>query len=338
MKSFWSVLTALMILFPSLVVAEDELTVAFYPLGELAHPPQKSRSPESNLDSAPAARPIQGGGGTGFFSIPVVAQMPIPSEAADQFEATRLQYSNDVHGALVDLIIANVDADSWEENGGEGTITAVNDTLVVRQNAENHKATSEFLKNLHLNTIGGQELKIELWWLPLDDAGRQRLQQILEQDDAVAKLSELSESIGGYHGQLNTRNRVLGNLSSGHQTPLITGRIPVVGNGAIGIQPLVSQVHIGLTAQVHPRIQETWEGNGIQLSLQTDITEMTERTHCETTGGDIDRFQLGHSALSANILCRPSTLNIVGSLSAIGSVSEDSPKMKELTVVVRVSK
>lgn len=338
MEFRWSVL-ALLLLLPSPAFAEDELTVKFYPLGELAQSPQGFHFSDGVSKVVPATNSIQAGGsGTGYFSLPATARASEPRSIAEDLDAISLQYSNDVHGALIDLIVVHIEPDSWEENGGEGSITAINDTLVIRQQAKIHTATAEFLKNLHENTIGGQTLNIELWWLPLDDAGRKQLDQVLAGTEAVAKLNQLSETVGGYHGQLNARNRVLGKLSSGTQVPLIVSRIPVVGQGAVGIQPQVSNAHIGVTAQIKARLQETWEGDGIQLSLMTELTEMKDLTHSEASGGDIDRFQLGRYALEANVVCPPATLTIAGSLSAIGLLDGDQQSTKELTVVVRVSK
>ena len=286
----------------------------------------------------PVRSGISTGGGGGFQSVPVAATMSQFGDAAMHAGATSPQYSHDIHAALVELIIGNVDADSWEENGGSGTITAVNDTLLVRQNAKNQQKVAEFLKHLHQNTIGGQSLTIELWWLPLDDEGRRNLDKVLAGDNAVATLNELSEAVGGYHGQLKGRNRVMGNFSSGHRVPLIAGRIPVVGTGAIGVQPIVSQVHVGIMAQVMPRLQESWEGDGIQLSLQTEITDMRDLRNSENGDGDIDRYELGRHALAASVICRPATLTIAGSLSAIGLIPDAGQATQELTVVVQVSK
>ena len=230
----------------------------------------------------------------------------------------------------------HVAQDSWQLNGGDATITAVNETLLIQQNKENHGKVSDFLKQLQQHSIGAQTLTIELWWLPLDLQQRQVLADQIKQAEVSTSLDELCNSVGGYHGQLKTRNRVTGTHSSGFNTPVIAGQMPVVGNGASGLQPIVVQLLIGLTAEVTPRIQLESEGQGVQLAVQTEKTALRNLETTESTGGNIDRYQLGRNRLSANCTCQFGIPTIIGSLSAVGLSEESGGHSTELVLVVKV--
>ena len=161
---------------------------------------------------------------------------------------------------------------------------------------------------------------------------------MLKGGNAVSALNTLTDSVNGYHGQLKTRDRVTGNLSSGYQMPLVVGKISVVGTGAVGEQPIVSHVHIGIMAEVTPRVLATWEGEGAQLTMQTETTTMNNLIETTDAAADVDRFQLGRDSLESNVICSWNQPVVVGSLSTVGLSSDQAENNRELTLVVLITK
>ena len=129
----------------------------------------------------------------------------------------------------------------------------------------------------------------------------------------------------------------MSNLSSSHKVPVIVGRIPVVGTGAVGEHLVVNQLDLGISTQITPRILEDWQGEGVQLTLQTAITSVKDLKTAEDSGGIMDRFDLGNHTLDCNSICKFAEPMILGSMSAIGLRSGDLQD-RELAVVVRITR
>ncbi|MDG2130178.1 MAG: hypothetical protein P8K08_19425 [Fuerstiella sp.] len=97
-------------------------------------------------------------------------------------------------------------------------------------------------------TVGSQPLSIGVRWLPLSAVARRNPEEVPETDQA--ELNELSESTSGYHGTLNIRNKVTGNLCAGHRVLLVVSQIPVVGPNSNGLRPVVTPVNVGINVEI----------------------------------------------------------------------------------------
>jgi len=212
-------------------------------------------------------------------------------------------------------------------------VWVADNTLLIRQTESNHEAIRGFLKELTAQTVGGQPLSVELWWLPLNEAARRDLDSVLDGNHALTELNGLCESIGGYHGTLKVRNRVTGNLCSGHRMPLVLGQIPVVAANSSGLQPIVTQINVGINVEITPHLQQNWQGDGVRLALRTAITTMKDHDPATEDGDKIDRFQLGSQILETNAVCAFDVPVVVGSLSAVGLFPGDDEE-RELVFVV----
>jgi hypothetical protein len=246
--------------------------------------------------------------------------------------------TNDTHSTIIDLIVDNVDTDSWNQNGGKATITAVNDTLLIRQTDANHKKVGSFLKDLTESSVGGQPLTLDVWWIPANAGTKRNLAGTLAEQqntsDAIKALNELSESVGGYHGSLQCRNRVTGNLVTGHRMPVVVGSVPVVGHNASEHQPIVETCNIGLSLEVTPRIQEQWNGSGIRMELRTELTTLAEPSKPARSAGEIDRYTIGSHALETNTLCQSGVPVVAGGLTAVGLFPGDEEDREMITVLL----
>ncbi|MEO2024280.1 MAG: hypothetical protein ABGZ23_00195 [Fuerstiella sp.] len=333
------------------------LPLKFYYLDELVTPiqqfPYNASLPTSSAESASVRQPpsvgggfdgqqggggFGGGGGGGQFSVPTTVQFGgggggFGGAVNSGVQQLHVHDSYEQHESLIELIINHVDFDSWEANGGKGTVSAVNNTLLIRQTDANHEAIRGFLKEFAANTLGGQPLSVELWWLPVNVAARRNLDKVFAGNHAVAELNELCESIGGYHGILKVRNRVTGNLCSGHRMPLVVGQIPVVGTNSVGLQLIMDQINIGINVEITPHLQQAWQGEGVRLAFRTALTTMKDHQPATEDGDKIDRFQLGNQILETNAVCTFDVPVVIGSLSAVGLFSEDDED-RELVVVV----
>lgn len=331
--------------------AQDQakpMTLRLYHLGKLASPLVSTTIEAGDNQSmfhtpAPAGGGGLGGGG-GFFSVPaapigspVVSQFGGGGSVQQPFNTNLMPYgegSRSVSSHLMNLVVTHVSPESWKVNGGKATISAINEMLLIQQNEENHSKVAALIKQLQQHSVGSQPLSIELWWLPLNHAQRVDLKKQIAKDDAVAVLEELCESSSGYHGELQTYNRHTGRLRSGYVIPVIAGKVPVVGNGASGLQPIMAKLHVGLTADVTPRILEV-KGKAVQLAVQTEMTRMKDFESTDFTGGEVDRYQLERHNLDANCTCQIGTPTIVGSLSVLGISTEAD--QQELVLVVEVT-
>jgi hypothetical protein len=328
------------------------LPLKIYALDELVTPmqqfPYNASLPTSGAASVFVSQPQTGGGGQGggLFSVPTTVQFGGGGGGFGGGQAGGLsgavdfgiqqhfvQDSYDVHESLINLITEHVDPESWDANGGKGTVSAVDNTLLIRQTESNHDAIRAFLKEFAAKTMGGQPLSVELWWLPLNSAAGGNPHKVLVGDRASTELNELSESTGGYHGTLKVRNRVTGNLCAGHRMPLVVGQIPVVGANSSGLQPIVNQVNIGINVEITAQLQQDWQGDGVRLALRTAMTTMMD--HEPTRKGDdgIDRFELGSQVLETHAVCAFDVPVVVGSLSAVGLFAEDDEARKVVVVV-----
>lgn len=333
--------------------AEEPMVLKFYPLGELVNNAPAASTSFNGQMNPPAnggGGSYSGGGGGGFFSIPatplshaITTTQVLGGGGANslqqppefQSHVISVYKSDDQHAALIDVLTENVDSASWEFNGGDATISAVNDTLLIRQTESNHKLVSVFLKQLLDTALGGQPVSLEIWWLPLNGEELRQLKTAIANDRDLAELNQACESTGGFHATARGRSRFTSNLNSVQKMPLIMGRIPIVGNGAMGEQLIVNQTEVGIAASLTPRILESWQGEGVQIQMQTTLTTVSDVSLKEASGSELDRYKLGMHTMECNTICPFDQPVIVGSLSAVGLFPEDE-NQRQMTVVVLV--
>ena len=250
-----------------------------------------------------------------------------------------LHDTREQHAALISVIVNHVDIDSWEEHGGDATIMALNNTLLIRHHEATHKVIAALLKQLKRNLIGTQSVKVDLWWLPGDAETRRRLADAIRGKDPAGQLDALTEALKGFHRTVDVRDRTTGNVCNGHRVPLVVSRIPVVGGtgGGVGYQPVMSQVNVGLMAEVTPRIQDDWEGSEVEVSLRTALTSLDEHEPASDDNGNVDRFAFGHQVLETSLVCQLNRPIVAGTLSSL-SAAKDGGENQGLTVVIQISK
>jgi hypothetical protein len=127
--------------------AEDlgkEMVVRVYDVSDLLVRAQSFRSaPTMDLSQAGQSMGQGGGGGSNIFS---GGQSGGQDENNEDRNTGQAGQENPDMKELTDLITATVEPDSWEANGGRGTIKAFRNLLVVRNNILVHQALGGYVE------------------------------------------------------------------------------------------------------------------------------------------------------------------------------------------------
>ncbi len=298
-----------------------------------------------------------GGGGGGFFSLPIEpAQfgggLGGGTGGYDSTEPSLKDRLDSNGDTLTSLFESNVAPDSWATNGGEGTVTELGNTLLVRQTEKIHLELEEFLTQLITAVIGKGTYTLEVWWLPRDEANRAQLKQLLGEAPGEAPVAEqltaLCDSTGGYHGTLLCRERVTTHTASGTQVPVVVGSIPVVGGGgAAGEQPIVKTLHLGLVLEARlSAVPEYLIGRGdaansetLELTYRSAITNRSEKGTEWPAYGQIDRYSMGRHVAEGGCRIRLGKPTLIASLTELSSASDNpAGHTPEMLMVVRVTR
>lgn len=322
----------------------SEISLAFYPLGELASgvvlPDGDGTDPSAGVIHGSTMPQGGGSAGTGFFSVPT-AQIGVggfgASPASQPATSIRpITRFDDRHALLSELIQSYVAPESWENNGGDGSIEAVNNTLLIRQSAENHALVKAFLAELHAKVIGGGPLQIEAWWIPITADQTAELEQMIASPQAADRLTAFCSRQQGYHAAARTREGVPTSLRSGGDKRVVTSVVPVVGTGSIGHQPVITSFPLGLNTVITADAVPDWEGTGLRLRLHSALTSLGDYTP-RSDEQSVDRFQLNRISLTSACRCQPGRPIIAGRLTAVDAGDVVASSETELVLVILAS-
>ena len=349
----FAVLAACVAMISPAVLAQDEqprpaLTLSFYTLGELATGVRSlpgEAGDQSGASAHPAASGTGGGGGGGgfgggsgggFFSVPTQTGGGFGPYQTESLSTAVLPVmrSDDQHRTIIDLIENHIDTESWASYGGEATIEAVNNTLLIRQTKENHERVTRFLQDLQTSVIGGQPLQIEMWWIPVSgEQQQQQLAEMVKAPDARQQLSALCGDCKGYHGSVRTREGMATRLRSGGEKRVVTSVVPVVGTGAIGHQPVITSFPLGLDTIIAADAIPQWEGEGLRIRVQSALTSLSDYVP-RSDGESVDDFQLNRMELTTTLHSLSGRPVIAGSLTAIDADNVNASSETQLTLVI----
>ena len=336
-----------------------KLVTRFYDITPLVVPRQQY---PFNSDSGNRIGIVYPGGGQGvgngqtgggMFSLPVEPMQF--GGGASQDVSTDLslkeQLENSSGTTITSLIEGLVAPDTWESGGGPGSITELGNTLLIRQTEKVHSEVEEFLKLLTTAVIGNDTFHLEVWWLPVADTNRAQLKPLLEGLPEVAMVAEqlttLSESTGGYHGMLLCRERVNTHMASGHQVPVVVGLVPNVAPKAVGYQPIVKTLHLGLVleAKLSPvpdylaTVGDGANAERLELSFRSAITNRGDKGQEWPTDGQIDRYSMGKHVAEGACQIQLGKPTLIASLTELSSATENAAgQTPELMMVVRVTR
>ncbi|MDO4583170.1 MAG: general secretion pathway protein GspD [Planctomycetia bacterium] len=148
--------------------------------------------------------------------------------------------------SLIELITKTIKSDSWEENGGSGSIAPfpVNLSLVISQTQENHEQIADLLKQLR--RLQDLQVTIEVRFITLSDSFYERIGVDFQMNIRTDENALIGTSTGGYtsnnsatigHNAIGTNNAQPGNInlingSAALATPSFGGYDPLSQAGA----------------------------------------------------------------------------------------------------------
>ncbi len=304
----------------------------------------------------------QGGGG-GFFSVPIEPTqfggqgggMGGGGNSAGGVSAVPFVQNTSAGntvgaGTLVGTIHTIVAPETWSSNGGTGDITSFGDILIIRQTAAVHVEIGEFLKSLTDMAIQKASYQLEAWWLPLDETSQIQLKGLLDgpldESKVVEQLSTLCQNESGYHGTMLCREHVATRMSSGKETPIITGSTPVVGTGSSGDSPQVRILHLGLILQARisslpgspSAVEKTDTVEQLDLNFGSQITGRDAKIQDWDQAGKIDRYILGKDNAEGFCRLKIGKPTLVASLTQLSDFTDDADGLSELQLVVRITR
>jgi hypothetical protein len=252
----------------------------------------------------------QGGGmGGGMFQVPdhlaQVGAGAAGGRASPQHQPTRTGTPRIDMDTLIEAITSTIDPSTWDEVGGEGSISPIGGALAIRQTPTIHAKVQEFLEALKREIGTLHMLTIDAKWLELDNGQLEKLRGSATSKrsgggeainaDALAALPAESER---YAGQITCFNGQTVHLVSGRIESVINGLIPVVGGGSVGYQPVMFAPHLGVLLQITPSALP--EEDGVLVDLRSTVTRWDKSSkvaHIGTlpdsgTTVDVDRINV----------------------------------------------
>ena len=135
-------------------------------------------------------------------------------------------------GQLSDVIMSSVAANSWDMNGGVGTISFLNDLMVVNQTEGIHEQIKTFLKMVRSNTPKKPTITIKAIWLDIDEDLFQSLDIEADQQVNSKVLAQLVKS-HGRRAQVTCFDGDIAHIAAGNLKNSIESVVPVVGQNEL---------------------------------------------------------------------------------------------------------
>jgi hypothetical protein len=176
-----------------------------------------------------------GGGGGGMGGMGggmAVAGAKAPAKAPT---STSLRFDMD---ELIEAIILTIYPDTWDENGGPGSITVLGGMLIVRQHPIIHKELGLLLEELRRQGGTVTSVTIRAHWVVLDADQLRQLAPTIDSPDWQASRGGLNREA---QKQIATAAGAVGQITcfSGQTVHIISGNYR---NSTTGVTPIVGQL------------------------------------------------------------------------------------------------
>jgi hypothetical protein len=294
---------------------------------QVADQPQSAKSKPAK----PAATPAGGGGGApphGFSMGPRSPKMDLTFTMDD----------------LINVIIRAVKPQgSWEEFGGNATISPAGNMLVITQTREAHEKIEGLLENLRATSPGLRVVTLRATWLALD---LKQLNELLHSGPGSYgcvrgnALEAMAAKTQGYIGSIACFSGQTVHIASGRSRSMVVGAVPVVGSGA-AYQPVVNNPQSGATLQVTPQLLP--DTSTVLLDVCSSIARAegpAESTRFLAHGSDaesksdvltLDRVKMGVVQLAATLKARLGETMLVGGLTREPSADDPAKESAAAT-------
>lgn len=301
-----------------------------------------------------------GGGGGGFFHVPAEpvqlggggfgggAPASVFVAGSSDEEPSLKSYLEGLGGpSIADLIRDTIANESWESQDGYDMIHDLGNSLMIRQTEKVHGEIATFLKELTSSVVGGQTYRLEAWWIPVEMADRGNIEQILVDaltvEDVRQELTTLQQAKSGHHGTLICRERLTNHVASGNHVPVISGSVPVVGQGTTGDQPIVRTLFLGLmleakvqTVPDYAVAKDDKSSEQVDLTFRTFVTSRDDKGQDAANVGKIDRYSLAKEAAEGTCRIQLGRPTLVSSLSERTSAKSSTSELQLIMLLTRI--
>ena len=301
-----------------------------------------------------------GGGGGGFFNVPTEpvqlgglgggasGGVFVRGSVDEGKEPSLKSYLENMDGLSIgDLIKDSIANESWEKEDGYELIHDLGNTLMIRQTEKVHAEIATFLKELTSSVVGGQNYRLEAWWIPVDMADRGNIEQTITGvsglEDVRQQLTTLQEAKSGHHGTLICRERLTNHVASGNHVPVISGSVPVVGQGSTGDQPIVRALFLGLmleakvqTVPEYVIAKDAKPSDQVDVTFRTFVTSRDDKGQDTANAGKIDRYSLAKDAAEGTCRIHVGRPTLVSSLSERTSEKSSSTELQLIMLLTRI--
>ncbi len=192
-------------------------------------------------------------------------------------------------GPLMNAITSLIEPESWDENGGEGSLQPIGGALAVNNTEAVHKKITEFFAALRRETDNLRTLAIDAQWLLLDETQLRGLNIAGAKEAGTAaqareQLASLPASVQRTRARITCFNGQTVHLISGHLETKIQGAIPVVGGTEPGYQPTIALPHLGTLLQITALMLPG--DDGVLVDLHSLATRSNREPQAVRLGGD----------------------------------------------------
>jgi hypothetical protein len=248
-----------------------------------------------------------GGGMGGFFSVPshsagpgrpgggpqpdAPAPAPAPAPAGPVRFPQATPAPAGLNGvrisldALIEAIQTTIDPKSWDTNGGQGTIAALGNNLLISATPAVHEQITRLFDTFRKRWGTLRTVSLQAHWLWLSDAqlaalladgqakGEPRPAFGLVSDAAwealLKELRQADKQPAGYQAIVTCYNGQTVHAVSGSQRRVIEGMVPVVDGGKPAYMPTVATLQEGAALQVTPMV--TSAGKLVVLDVHSRV-------------------------------------------------------------------
>lgn len=239
-------------------------------------------------------------------------------------------------GSLMNVITSLIDPDSWEENGGAGSIQPIGGALAISQTLPVHAKVETFFKDLRREIGSLRQLSIEAHWVLVNSEqlaslhGAEGQPASRSQQFSRDKLTALPPGAHHASARITCINGQTVHVISGRLETKVQGAIPVVGTSP-GYQATILTPHFGALLQLTPLMLP--DQDMVLVDLHSAVTQSDEKADAVKLSGpndtkdpavQIDRIHSGAQQLATSLNVPLGKLVLVGGMSLeIGMADDD---------------
>ncbi|HEY4313753.1 MAG TPA: hypothetical protein VGN12_30210 [Pirellulales bacterium] len=287
-----------------------------------------------------------GGMGGGMFRVPDGHLGQIGGGPARSGTVLRPSISPRITwGALQNTITSLIDPETWEDNGGPGSIQFIGGALGIRQTAAVHAKLEQFLRDLRREIGTLRQVSIDAQWVLLDSAAAAALRGSNEQKAAGTneisreRLSGLAAETRRARGTIICINGQTVHLISGRLETKLQGAIPVVGGSEVGYQATLTTPHVGALLQITPLILPGEDRALVDLHSSVtewdnglDAVKLSGTNDTKDPAAQVDRISVEGQQLATSLSLPLGKPVLVG-----GMTFDDSDNDQQLYLILEVT-